>query len=88
MVEGARIAEVRATKMGENLVGLGIPADRVHVTWQREPDTPDGVTDPERRRVTITLSSPRSDTLPGTQPATRTARMRPRMPRRLRRSST
>ena len=36
-------------------MGLGIPADRVHVTWQREPDAPDGVTDPERRRVTITL---------------------------------
>lgn len=55
--EGPRIGEIRATKMAENLVGLGIPADRVHVTWQREPDTPDGVTDPERRRVTITLSA-------------------------------
>ena len=39
----------------ENLVGLGIPADRVHVTWQREPDAPDGVSDPDRRRVTINL---------------------------------
>ena len=37
LAEGARIAEVRATKMAENLVGLGIAADRVHVTWQREP---------------------------------------------------
>ena len=62
LVEGATIGEVRAGKMAENLVGLGIPADRVHVTWQGEADAPDGVTDPENRRVTITLS----DTLPGT----------------------
>ena len=56
LAEGARIGEVRATKMGENLIGLGLPAARVHVTWQREPDSADGVTDPQRRRVTITLS--------------------------------
>ncbi len=41
--------------MAENLVGLGIPADRVHVTWQREADAPNGVTDSERRSVTINL---------------------------------
>jgi hypothetical protein len=55
LTEGPRIAEVRATNMGEHLAGLGVPADRVHVTWQKEPDTPDGVTDPQRRRVLITL---------------------------------
>ena len=55
LAEGPRIAELRATKMAENLIGLGIPADRVHATWQRDPDVPDGVTDPDRRRLTITL---------------------------------
>lgn len=56
LTEGARIGEVRATKMTENLTGLGVPADRIRTTWQSEPDVPDGVTDPGRRRVTITLS--------------------------------
>lgn len=56
VAEGARIGEMRASKMAENLVGLGVPADRVHITWQREPDAPDGVTDPARRRVTITFT--------------------------------
>ena len=65
LTERARIGEVRATKMGENLVGLGVPADRVHVTWQREPDAPDGVNDPERRRVTITLDLTGSRPPPG-----------------------
>jgi outer membrane protein OmpA-like peptidoglycan-associated protein len=62
VTEGPRIGEVRATRMAENLVGLGIPADRVHVTWQAEPDPPDGVTDPERRRVTIALRDGVADT--------------------------
>ena len=61
LTEGARIAEVRAKKMAENLVGLGLPAERVHVTWQNEPDPPDGITDPDRRRVTITLSGTLTD---------------------------
>jgi hypothetical protein len=56
MVERERIGEIRAVKMGENLVGLGIASDRVHVTWQREPAVPDGVADPARRRVRITLT--------------------------------
>ena len=57
LTEARRIGEIRATKMTENLVGLGLPADRVRTTWQSEPDAPDGVNDPERRRVTITLST-------------------------------
>lgn len=61
LTEGARIGEVRARRMAENLAGLGVPADRVRVTWQQEPDVPDGVTDPDRRRVTITVSTTRSD---------------------------
>ena len=50
---GGRSIEARADRREcarrrwrENLVGLGLPADRVHVTWQSEPDAPDGVTDP------------------------------------------
>jgi len=54
--EQARLPEARAKVMGENLVGLGVPADRVHVTWQTEPDTPDGINDPDRRSVRITLA--------------------------------
>ena len=55
LTEGPQIAAIRAKTMGEHLVGLGLPADRVHVTWQTAADTPDGLTDPERRRLTITL---------------------------------
>jgi hypothetical protein len=53
--ERPEVPKRRATTMGEHLAGLGVPADRIHVTWQRQPDRPDGVTDPARRRVTITL---------------------------------
>jgi hypothetical protein len=56
MTEGPRIAEARAVRMAENLAGLGIPADRVRVSWQREPDPADGIADPDSRRVTITLT--------------------------------
>jgi outer membrane protein OmpA-like peptidoglycan-associated protein len=55
LAEGPGIGERRARTMGEDLVGLGVPAGRVHVTWQGEPDAPDGVNDPERRRLTIAL---------------------------------
>ena len=57
LTEAGPIGEIRASKMAENLVGLGLPADRVHTTWQSGPDPPDGVNDPGRRRVTITLST-------------------------------
>ena len=46
LIERARIAEVRATKMGRTSSASACPADRIHVTWQREPTRPDGVTDP------------------------------------------
>jgi hypothetical protein len=58
LVEDARIGEIRATKMAENLVGLGIPAERVHVTWQREPRAPDGLTDPLRRLSPVVRLAP------------------------------
>jgi len=55
LAEKASVAEARAKNMGEHIAGLGIPADRVSVTWQHEPDTPDGITDPQHRNVVITL---------------------------------
>jgi hypothetical protein len=55
LTERADVPKRRATTMGEHLAGLGIPNDRIEVTWQRQPDPPDGVRDPDRRRVTITL---------------------------------
>lgn len=57
LTESELIGAVRARKMVEALVGLGIPRDTVRVTWQTEPEMPDGVTDPQQRRVTIALSS-------------------------------
>jgi hypothetical protein len=56
ITERAGVVERRAKTMGENMVGLGVPADRVHVTWQTQPDTPDGVNDAQRRQVVITLT--------------------------------
>jgi hypothetical protein len=61
LTESPSIGEVRATKLTENLFGLGLPADRIHTTWQTEPERPDGVGDPDRRRVTITLSTAKFD---------------------------
>jgi hypothetical protein len=55
LVEKIAIVEARARHMGEHITTLGIPADRVSVTWQREPETPDGIADPQHRNVVITL---------------------------------
>lgn len=49
------IEQIRAKQMGDHLIGLGLPADHVTVTWTAEPSAPDGVNDAARRRVTITL---------------------------------
>ena len=56
LMEGSGIGERRAKTMGENLVGLGIAAERVRVTWKNEPEAPNGVSDPDSRRLSITLS--------------------------------
>src|SRR5262245_23319481 len=53
--EAQSIAEKRAKKVGEILVGLGLPAAIVSVNWKGEPEDCDGVTDPDRRRVTIKI---------------------------------
>jgi outer membrane protein OmpA-like peptidoglycan-associated protein len=47
------LAEIRARKVGAFLVGLGIPEDRVKVTWSDAVAKPDGVSAPAHRRVTI-----------------------------------
>ena len=56
LVESARIAEMRAVKMRDNLIGLGIDGARIHAAWEREPARADGMADADRRRVTIVLS--------------------------------
>lgn len=53
--ETQTIAEKRAKKVGEILVGLGLPAAAVSVKWKDEPEPCDGVTDPDKRRVTIKI---------------------------------
>lgn len=57
LTERAAMGEVRAAKMREALVGLGLPAASIQVTWQTTPDPPDGVTDAARRKVTIRLEN-------------------------------
>jgi outer membrane protein OmpA-like peptidoglycan-associated protein len=55
MVEAESIASQRAEKVGEILVGLGLPAASVSVQARTEPEPCDGVTDPDKRRVTIRI---------------------------------
>ena len=54
-IEAQNVAEKRAKKVGEILVGLGLPAASVSVNWKGEPEPCDGVTDPDKRRVTIKI---------------------------------
>lgn len=54
-IEAASIAERRAKKIGGILVGLGLLPAAVSVKWKSEPEPCDGVTDPEKRRVTIKI---------------------------------
>ena len=54
LIEKASIAELRAQKIGEILTGLGLPTTDVRVN--SEPEPCDGVTDPDKRRVTIKLT--------------------------------
>lgn len=54
-IEAQAIAEKRAKKIGEILTGLGLPAATVSVIAKTEPEPCDGVTDADKRRVTIKL---------------------------------
>jgi outer membrane protein OmpA-like peptidoglycan-associated protein len=54
-IEAESIAAKRAGKVGEILVGLGLSAAAVNVTAKTEPEPCDGVTDPDKRRVTIKI---------------------------------
>ncbi len=54
-VEAESIAAKRAGKVGEILIGLGLPAATVNVQAKTEAEPCDGVTDPDKRRVTIKL---------------------------------
>jgi outer membrane protein OmpA-like peptidoglycan-associated protein len=55
-IEAEAIATKRAGKVGEILVGLGLPAATVSVKAKTEPEACDGVTDADKRRVTIKLT--------------------------------
>ena len=52
-IEVESIAEKRAKKVGEIMVGLGF--SNASVNWKSEPEPCDGVTDAQKRRVTISL---------------------------------
>ena len=52
-IEAESIAAKRAKKVGEILTGLGVSA--VIVSAKTEPEPCDGVTDPDKRRVTIKI---------------------------------
>jgi outer membrane protein OmpA-like peptidoglycan-associated protein len=54
-IEAQTVAEKRAKKVGEILVGLGLPAAAVSVDWKVGPEPCDGVTDSDKRRVTIKI---------------------------------
>ncbi len=54
-IEAPSIAEKRAKKIGEILTGLGLPASSIIVHAKTEPEPGDGVTDADKRRVTIKL---------------------------------
>ena len=57
-IETETIAAQRANKVGEILVGLGLPATAVTVISKNEPEPCDGVTDTDKRRVTVRLFTP------------------------------
>lgn len=54
-IEAETIAAKRANKVGEILIGLGLASSSVSVSWKVEPEPCDGVTDPDKRRVTIKI---------------------------------
>lgn len=55
-VEKESIAGLRAHKVGEILVGLGLPAATVNLNPKTEPEACDGVTDAEKRRAIIKIT--------------------------------
>ena len=55
-IEAESIAAKRANKVGEILIGLGLPAATVSAISKTEPESCDGVTDAAKRRVTIKIT--------------------------------
>jgi outer membrane protein OmpA-like peptidoglycan-associated protein len=53
LVEWQEIAAARASKIGEMLIGLGLPKSTVVTSFTSEPQPGNGVTDPSNRRVSI-----------------------------------
>jgi outer membrane protein OmpA-like peptidoglycan-associated protein len=56
LVEIPLIAERRAKKLQTILLGLGIPEASLTVKWKTEPEPGDGLTDPQKRRASITVT--------------------------------
>jgi outer membrane protein OmpA-like peptidoglycan-associated protein len=56
LVERPEIADARAAKIGELLVGLGLPKSSVAVDSKGEAEPGNGITDPENRKVTIRVT--------------------------------
>lgn len=55
LVENPLTAERRARKIERVLLGLGVPADALTVTWREEPEAADGVDDHLSRRIVIAV---------------------------------
>lgn len=55
MVENARVATERATKVRDILVGLGVPASAVKVQLINDAPQPDGINDPWSRKVVLSV---------------------------------
>ena len=55
-VEYPWIAEHRAKVMAETLAVIGVPISTISVRWKSEPEPADGIGDPMRRRLTITVT--------------------------------
>ncbi len=53
LIEAESIAEKRAKKVGEIMAGLGLA--NASVNWLSEPETCDGITDAQKRRVVIKI---------------------------------
>jgi hypothetical protein len=55
LIENPLIAERRAKKLQTILVGLGVPATSMSVTWKTDPEPPTGIADERSRRVVIAV---------------------------------
>jgi outer membrane protein OmpA-like peptidoglycan-associated protein len=55
LAEPAGLAEARARKVARILADFGAPEQAMQLAWADSPESPDGVGDADRRRVTVTV---------------------------------